>query len=251
MSTTWDAEQYEGRHSYVWQLGAGVVELLAPRPGERILDVGCGTGQLTSEIAKLGAQVVGLDSSTNMIGQARQNYPGLTFVLADATSFRFDEPFDAVFSNAALHWVKDADAAAESIRQSLRPGGRFTAEFGGKGNTRTIMAALRTVLGAESDQRCPWYYPSIAEYSSLLERHGLEVRHAQLFERPTPVEGENGMRDWLQMFCGSYLKELTGERMREAVQEIVDVLRPKLYRDGIWTLDYRRLRVVAVKAMSS
>ena len=251
MSTTWDAERYEGGHSYVWRLGAGVVELLAPRAGERILDVGCGTGQLTAEIAKSGARVVGLDSSINMVGQARQNYPGLTFALGDATGFHFDEPFDAVFSNAALHWVKNAGAAAESIAQALHSGGRFVAEFGGKRNTQTVIAALRDVLGPEADQRCPWYYPSIAEYSYLLEQYGLETRHAQLFDRPTPVEGANGMQDWLRMFCGSYFQGMTAGEQEESIREIAARLRPKLYRENIWTVDYRRLRVVAIKSTSS
>ncbi len=247
MSTSWDAEQYEGKHSFVWRLGAGVVELLAPRPGERILDVGCGTGQLTAEIAKQGAQVVGLDSSATMIGQARQNYPGLTFALCDATHFHFEEPFDAVFSNAALHWVKQADAAAESIARALKSGGRFVAEFGGNGNTGSILSALRIALGPESDARCPWYYPSISEYASVLERHGLEVCHAELFDRPTPLEGENGMEDWLRMFGDSFFK---GMPVNEAVakrREVVGLLRSKLYRDGVWTVDYRRLRVLALK----
>lgn len=251
MSNAWDAEQYEGRHSYVWQLGAGVLELLAPRAGERILDVGCGTGQLTAEIAKQGADVVGLDSSVNMIGQARQNFPELTFVLGNAANFCFEGPFDAIFSNAALHWVKDARGAADSIGRALRPGGRFVAEFGGKGNTRTILAALRKVLGAGADERCPWYCPSIAEYASLLERHGLEVRHAELFDRPTPLEGENGLQNWLEMFCGSYFRDMTADSLKETQNELVAMLRPELYRAGIWTIDYRRLRLVAIKATSS
>jgi len=246
-SCAWDAERYEGKHSYVWQFGAGLMDVLAPREGERILDVGCGTGQLTAEIASRGAQVVGLDSSTNMLGQARQNYPGQEFVLADATSFRFPEPFDAVFSNAALHWVKDAEAAVESAALALRPGGRFVAEFGGKGNIASIMSALSAVFGAEADHRCPWFFPSIGEYAALLERHRLEVPEARLFDRPTPVENEDGMENWLQMFCGRYFEGLSPERTQEKIREIVAILRPELYRDGIWTVDYRRLRVVAVK----
>lgn len=245
MSTSWDAEQYEGKHSFVWRLGAGVIELLAPRPGERILDLGCGTGQLTAEIAKQGAQVVGLDNSTNMIGQARQNYPGIAFVLADAAGFRLEEPFDAVFSNAALHWVRNADAAAESIALALKPGGRFVAEFGGYGNTRSILHALRTALGPKADARCPWYYPSIAEYSSLLERHGLEVRQAELFDRLTPLEGENGMEEWLRMFCGAYFQDLPAAEASAMRREVVELLRPERYLDGIWTVDYRRLRIAA------
>jgi SAM-dependent methyltransferase len=246
-SCAWDAERYEGKHSYVWQFGAGLVDVLAPREGEHILDIGCGTGQLTAEIAGRGAHVVGLDSSTNMLGQARQNYPGQSFVLADATNFRFPEPFDAVFSNAALHWVRDAEAAVECIARALRPSGRFVAEFGGKGNIASIMSALSAVFGVEADQRCPWFYPSIGEYAPLLERHRLEVREARLFDRPTPVEGEDGMENWLQMFCGRYFEGLTAERTQEKIREITAILRPGCYHDGNWTVDYRRLRVVAVK----
>lgn len=222
------------------------MDLLAPAAGERILDLGCGTGQLTAEIAKRGALVTGLDNSADMLVQARSNYPNLTFVAGDATGFRLTERFDAVFSNAALHWVKNADAAAQSIALALRPGGRFVAEFGGKGNIARVMAALRAVFGAEAGRRCPWYYPGIAEYASVLERYGLEVRQAALFDRPTPVEGENGMEDWLQMFCGSYFQHLPAEAAQERRREIVERLRPQCYRDGIWTVDYRRLRVVAV-----
>jgi trans-aconitate methyltransferase len=223
-----------------------LLELLGPGKGERILDLGCGTGQLTADIAATAAQVVGLDSSPEMLGQARQNYPHLKFVLADATSFRFDEPFDAVFSNAALHWVKNAEAAVECIAAALRPGGRFVAEFGGKGNIASIMGALDAVFGAAVEERCPWWFPGIGEYASLLERHGLEVGQASLFDRPTPIEGEHGMEDWIEMFCGSYLRDLSADRAKEKVREVAEYLRPKLYREGIWMLDYRRLRVVAV-----
>jgi len=243
--SAWDAERYEGKHSYVWQFGSSLVELLRPLEGERILDLGCGTGHLTAEIARSGADVTGLDNSPDMLGQARQNYPALKFVLADAASFRLPEVFDAVFSNAALHWVKNAEAVVKSIAGALRPGGRFVAEFGGKGNIATVMTALEAAFGEEADKLCPWHFAGIGEYASLLERHGLEVQQAILFDRPTPLEGENGMEDWLRMFCGSYLKNLPAGHAKDKIDEIVDRVRPQLYRDGVWTLDYRRLRVLA------
>ena len=247
----WNPAQYEGGHSYVWQFGGSLLELLPPREGERVLDLACGTGQLTAEIAARGARAVGLDSSPEMLGQARQNYPQLKFVLADATNFHFEEPFDAVFSNAALHWVKDAEASVKCIAAALRPGGRFVAEFGGKGNITAILAALHAVFGEAAEQRCPWTFRGIGEYAFLLEKHGLDVQQASLFDRPTPVEGERGLEDWLEMFCGSYFRHLDASEAKEKVHQVVEYLRPKLYRDGVWTLDYRRLRVVAVLAGGS
>lgn len=243
----WDAARYQEHHSFVWRYGAHLLELLDPRPGERILDLGCGTGQLTAEIARLGAHVIGLDKSPEMLADARKNFPALTFVEADAANFEFAEHFDAIFSNAVLHWVKDADSAVQSIARVLRPGGRFVAEFGGHGNIATIQAALRHVLGPRAGQLSPWYYPAIGEYAAVLERNGLEVRSASLFDRPTPLEGENGMEQWLRMFAQSYLRPLSGERAAAVINQLVTELRPVLYRDGVWTIDYRRIRIVAVR----
>jgi trans-aconitate methyltransferase len=246
-SGAWDAARYQDKHSFVWRYGADLLELLAAQPGERILDLGCGTGQLTAEIARSGARVTGLDYSADMLADARKNFPGLTFVSGDASAFDFSEPFDAVFSNAVLHWVKNADGAAASIARALRPGGRFVAEFGGKGNIATVQAALRAVLGPGADAQSPWYYPSIGEYSAVLERHGFEVRNASLFDRPTPLEGENGLDQWLRMFGQTYLGKLSPEQGDGLVRQLEELLRPALYSDGIWTVDYRRLRVVAIR----
>jgi trans-aconitate methyltransferase len=244
----WNAASYQDKHSFVWRYGADLLQLLDPQDGERILDVGCGTGQLTAEIARRGAHVTGLDSSPDMLVDARKNFPELTFVLGHAAQFEFPTPFDAVFSNAALHWVKDAAGAARSIAGALRPGGRFVAEFGGKGNIASVLRALRAVLGPDADQKSPWYYPSIGEYAAVLEQHGLEVRQASLFDRPTPLEGENGLDQWLRMFGSSYLRDQSSEQADAIIGQLVELLRPQLYRDGIWTVDYRRIRVVAVRA---
>ncbi len=245
--SAWDPQRYQGKHSYVWQFGATLLELLQPRAGERILDVGCGTGQLTADIARSGAEVIGLDNSAEMLAEARKNFPQIEFVIGDAASFRFPGQFDAVFSNAALHWVRDQAAAASAIARAVRPGGRFVAEFGGKGCIASIVSAMRDVFGAEADQRCPWTFPSVGEFAPLLERNGLEVRQAHLFDRATPVEGEHGIEDWLRMFCASYFRGLTLDEVRDALAQLAAHLRPALYRDAVWTLDYRRLRIVAVK----
>ncbi len=247
---SWNADQYSGKHAYVWQLGAALIDLLDPQPGEHILDLGCGTGQLTAQIADRGALVTGFDKSAAMLEQARRSYPHLKFVEGDAAAFHFDQPFDAVFSNATLHWVKDAEAAVVSIARALRPGGRFVAEFGGKGNNRAMLEALRHAI-PDADARNPWFYPSIGEYAPLLERDGLEVRQASLFDRPTPVERESAMEDWFRMFCGAFFEGLTPQQTNEAIQKMVAHLRPQRYRAGVWNLDYRRLRMLAVKVSPS
>ena len=147
MTASWDAKQYQQRHSYVFEYGQAVLDLLAAQPGERILDLGCGSGQLTAAIAGAGASVLGLDSSPEMLAEARVQYPDIEFRLGDAAEFTLESPMDAVFSNAVLHWVKNADGAAGSISRALKPGGRFVAEFGGHGNVQSILGALREVFG--------------------------------------------------------------------------------------------------------
>ncbi len=240
----WNPEHYQARHSYVWQYGEVLIDLLAPQPHESILDLGCGTGQLTARIAATGAAVTGIDRSPEMIAEAKHNFPDISFLVADATAFELDKPNDAVFSNAVLHWVKDAGAAAACIFRALKPGGRFVAELGGHGNTRAVLEAVREVAGPIE---LPWYYPSVGEYTAVLERQGFEVRLATLFDRPTRAEGEDGLQDWLVMFGGALFAGMTEDRQREARSAVADRLRPRMYRDGGWTIDYRRLRVVAIK----
>jgi len=246
----WDAELYEARHSFVWQYGKGLIELLNPQPGERILDIGCGTGQLSAQIAESGATVVGLDSSPAMIGQARQNYPNVQFVLESAVSMHYESEFDALFSNAALHWVLDAEAAATAMNRALRKSGRLVAELGGHGNIqtieRTIVATLTRYLG-DNVPASNNYFPSIPEYSAILERAGFEVRFAELYDRPTPLEGENGMENWIRQFKWFYFEVLPAEQRSKALAEVLEDLAPQLQKDNGWFADYRRLRLIAVK----
>jgi trans-aconitate 2-methyltransferase len=244
----WDSSLYDDRHSFVWRSGASLVELLNPQSGERILDLGCGTGHLTAKIADAGAVVTGMDSSPSMIAQARQNFPSLRFVLADARDFRFEEPFDAVFSNAALHWIHDAESVVKSIRAALRPGGRLVLEMGAKGNIQQIRHAIETALTeAGHTPKSPWFFPSAAEYCTLLEKQGFEIRMAQTFERwPKLEHPERGLQEWLEMFAGSYFEGIPSGERAAIFRTIEDRLRPSLYKDGAWWADYRRLRVEAV-----
>jgi trans-aconitate methyltransferase len=253
MSNAWNAKLYDGKHSFVWEKGKGVVEMLAPQPGERILDVGCGTGHLTAEIAASGVQIVGIDQSAEMIAQARERYPHLRFGVCDAREIPFTGEFDAVFSNAALHWIPEAEKVIRGIARALKPTGRFVAEMGGKGNIRRLVEAIAAACpaagidpGAATEM---WFYPSIAEYAGLLERHGLEVRQAALFDRPTRLEdGEKGLEAWLRMFRRVILDRLPAARQEVFLREVERQARPALFKDGVWELDYRRLRIAAWKS---
>ncbi|MEH1831382.1 MAG: methyltransferase domain-containing protein [Nostoc sp.] len=252
ISNNWNTALYEDKHAFVWKYGEDLLKLLNPQPGESILDLGCGTGQLTEKIAQAGAQVMGVDYASAMIEKARQNYPHIRFDVADARNFQVDKPLDAVFSNAVLHWVKQADSAIASIHQALKPGGRFVAEFGGKGNIEVIATALYSALKSigipEAQALNPWYYPSIGEYASLLEQQGFDVIHAMLFARPTPLaEGEAGMANWIQMFASSFLTGLSSEQQIQVIRVVEEYLKPTLYQQGTWIADYRRIRIVAIK----
>jgi len=240
----WDAQRYQTAHSYVFRHGEGLVEMLAPQPGERIVDLGCGSGQLTARIAETGAQVIGLDRSPEMIAQAQANFPALDFRVADAAAFTVDPPVEAVFSNAALHWVKDARAAIACVWQALKPGGRFVLEMGGHGNTGRLLDVVREVAGPVES---PWYFPTVGEYAALLEAQGFEIRFATLFDRPTEVDGENGLEDWLVMFGGALFAGFSEPRAQELRRAVADRMRDTNYHEGHWTLDYRRLRVQAEK----
>lgn len=252
VSNTWNATLYDEKINFVSQLGKGVVDLLSPEPGERILDLGCGTGDLTQKIAQEGATVLGIDLAESMIQAAKQKYPHLAFEVQDATRFRTAEPFDAVFSNAALHWIKQAPQVIETVRSVLRKGGRFVAELGGKGNVDIVIRGISAVLakrGISAAERNPWYFPSIGEYSTLLEQHGFRVTHAFHFDRPTPLpDGYEGLSHWLNMFTDSFFYDIPSEQKEELFQQIAKEIEEELYRDGTWYIDYKRLRIAAVKA---
>jgi trans-aconitate methyltransferase len=244
---TWNPSLYDDKHSFVWRQAASLVELLAPMPGERILDLGCGTGHLTAELVRRGATVIGIDHSLDMVAQARANYPSLTFQQADARDFAFDAPFDAVFSNAALHWVPEAERVIASVRRALKPGSRFVAEFGGKGNVLAIVTGLgRTFAELNLEPpSTPWFFPALGQYARLLEQGGLETVYAVLFDRPTPLEGATGLRHWVTMFGQEWLSQVPAELRGRFFDRLEELVAPALRKGDSWVSDYRRLRVVA------
>lgn len=247
----WDSALYDDKHSFVWKLAAGVLDLLKAQRNECILDVGCGTGHLTAKIASVGAVCTGIDLSADMIRKARERYPRLQFQVMDAREITFTESFDAVFSNAALHWIVEPERVVAGIARCLRPGGRFVAEFGGKGNTAQFLAAVSrawTHSGLAGDMPHPWFYPSLAEYAALLERHGFEVIHAELFDRPTHLDdGERGLRNWIEMFGDAFLRTVSGAQREQFVADVEREARRTLFSDSQWVMDYRRLRIAATR----
>jgi len=255
MSSDWNAGLYDSSHAFVWEFGRDLLALLDPQPGEYILDVGCGTGHLTAGIAQAGARVLGTDRSAAMISQARANFPQLDFEARDVCALTSQSEFDAVFSNAVLHWVRPPEVAAAAMARALKPGGRMVLEFGGHGNIRVLVdgayRALRRLGVADPERYNPWYYPGIAEYSAILERCGIEVTFAHLFDRPTPLQdGERGLEIWFQMFGSRFLEPLDASRHPEFLRLVAEYAAPFLLRDGNWTADYRRLRIAGRKVAS-
>ena len=242
---TWSADSYDTHARFVADLAGEVVDWLAPRAGERILDVGCGDGALSAQIAASGAQLVGVDASEDLLQAARQR--GLDVRHMDGQALTFSNEFDAVFSNAALHWMTEPDAVIDGVKRALKPGGRFVAEFGGHANVAAIVTALRaTAIRRGSDMALagPWFFPSATAYQARLERHGFTVERIGLFPRPTPLK--TGMKAWLGVFRKPFFAQY-GEAADEVLDEVVDLLSPVLRDEaGNWTADYVRLRVAAV-----
>jgi SAM-dependent methyltransferase len=243
----WNAGQYAANARFVTDLGMPVVELLAPGPGERILDLGCGDGPLTAKLAALGCEVVGVDGSPAMIAAAHAL--GLDARVMDGQALTFEGEFDAVFSNAALHWMPRAEAVIDGVRRALKPGGRFVGEFGGRGNVARIAAALNAArIRRALPMLSPWFNPGPEEYRAMLEAGGFRVATMLHFPRPTPLPGE--LRDWLDTFAGAFIAGLAPAEAAALKDEAVAALRPALHdAGGTWHVDYVRLRFAAYRTV--
>lgn len=251
-SQVWHAQHYDQKLNFVSKYGSDLLSLLQAKPHEHILDLGCGSGHLTAQIANTTPNVTGLDYSANMIEQAKSNYKQLNFIVANGENFLLEHQVDAVFSNAALHWMKNKANVIRSVKKALKPGGRFVAEFGGKNNVRFVINAIEDVLqnlyNIDAKVLNPWYFPSITEYATALEQEGFYVQYAEHYNRLTPMEdGEIGLYHWLDGFASPFFAELNKEKKEQAYKAIAKKLEGELYINGTWYIDYKRLRVVAYK----
>ena len=242
---------YDTAFGYVSAHGAPLSDLLDPRPEERIIDLGCGTGVMTVEIASRGAEVLGIDGSVEMVNTARSEYPNLSFAVGDAHDFSTGDQYDAVVSNSALHWMtRDPSAVISRVREALRPGGRFVAEMGGAGNCADLITAVQTawrVFGL-SEPELPWYFPTPGQYAARLEEAGFTVRLMEFFDRPTRLtECPDGAADWVRLYAPELIAEVPPEVAGPVLDKVNELAAPALRRESGWMADYVRLRFAAVR----
>ncbi len=248
MSNTnkWNADKYNKHADFVSNLASPVIDLLELSKDENILDLGCGDGTLAVEMQKMGANVTAVDLSESMVAKTEEK--GIKSFVMSATELTFENEFDAVFSNAVLHWVKDSDKAIKKISKSLKSNGRFIAEFGGYGNIKYLTDAMQKVFDNHKEFGSfnnPWYFPKDTDYKQLLEKNGFNVKYIELIPRPTKIDD---ISNWLDIFANGIVSHLTNEQQNQFKQEVRAILKPKIYSDEDgWVADYVRLRLKAYK----
>jgi trans-aconitate methyltransferase len=250
----WNAHLYDVSLKYISDYGKELVALLNPKKDELIVDLGCGTGSITNEIAVSGAKLIGVDSSPSMIQRAKEKFPKIEFIEANATDFQISQKADAVFSNAALHWIvaEQQEIAIQNIRDNLKVGGRLVAEVGGKGNIQKIISSIDETVSAAGFDKVSFEdvfcFPSIGEYATLLEKNGYKVEMCHLFDRPTAIlNGINGFKDWVSVFGISFFQNVPSDKQSEIIDKAIKLMMNKLEKDDRYFADYVRLRVIARK----
>ena len=251
MNITWDAKGYTSGFAFVHQYGEGVLDLIDAAPGSHVVDLGCGNGALSEKLIARGYRVTAIDASGDMLAQARALHPDIPFVQADATDFTLPEPADAIFSNAVFHWI-DRDRQpllAAAIARNLKPGGQLVCEFGGFGCAERVHSALERAFAARGlTYPRVFYFPTIAQHAPVLEAAGLRVTYAVLFDRPTPQQGPDGLRAWIDMFVRAPFAGMDAALREAIIADAMEQTRGELLRpDGTWIVDYVRIRLRAVK----
>jgi len=252
MKSNWNPDLYDDKHDFVFKFGEEIVKLLNPQKDETILDIGCGTGDLTKKISEQCGKVIGIDNSNEMIQTAQKKYPEIKFIHTDAKDYRPDNKFDAIFSNAVLHWIPQADILIQNANQHLKIGGRYVVEFGGKGCNNSIINTLKEQLDKVGldypNIESMLYYPSISQYSAILENNGFEVNLALLFDRPTELKGGiNGLHDFIEMFLNWLFKNVSDSDRFAIIDKTFNILKPQIFNGTSWIADYRRIRIGAHK----
>ena len=248
----WDTKLYNEKYSFVYDYGKSLIKLLDPKKNDRILDLGCGSGQLTFKINELSKETIGIDKSVEMIADAKLRYEKVDFQVCDAENFRFKNKFDSIFSNATLHWIKNYKNVIKCMYDNLKFNGKIVLEFGGKNNVKTIINQLRKSLKKRGYLKQSnielWYFPSVEEYSKELESFGFKVVLAESFDRKTElVNQQNGIKDWISMFANSFFTDVNLTHIEEIKSEVQENIKAKCFINGKWFADYKRIRFVAIK----
>ena len=250
MNITWSANDYKERFSFVPQYGEDVMNLLTAKEGSHVVDLGCGNGTLSKKLSERGYKVTGVDASEDMVALARKEYPELEFIVSDAVTFDLQDKADAIFSNAVLHWI-DADKQeklVENISANIKTGGELVCEFGGYGCAEAVHSTLEKCF-AKRGLKYPrtFYFPTIGEYAPILEKYGLRVEYAILFDRPTVQQAEDGLTDWINMFVKKPFENMQPDVKESILKEANELLEDTLHQDGKWIIDYVRIRIRARK----
>jgi len=251
MNIIWDTDDYTKNFDFVYKYGEDIIKLIDAEKGSFVVDLGCGNGALSEKILKKGYRVLGIDASENMIKKAKKFYPSMDFKIDDALSFNLSEKADVIFSNAMIHWIdeENQEVFIKNLSNQMRLGGQFICEFGGKDCAETIHFALENNF-AKRGFCYPrtFYFPTIGEYAPILEKFGLRVEYASLFQRPTEQKGEYGLENWINMFLKKPFEDMERDVRNDIIRNTVSELKSsKLYVENKWFIDYVRIRIKAKK----
>lgn len=243
----WNANLYDHNYDFVAEYGKGLLDFVPEDKTQRILDLGCGTGVLTAELAQLGDYVLGIDGSAEMLQKAKQTYPGLDFEVMNALEMPYLQQWDLVFSNAVFHWITDHDLLIQKIKSALKPSGKLICEFGAYGNVSIIEEEIKAAFAKIGLEYCSKFnFPTVEAFGSLLEKYGFIIEKIYDYDRPTALkDGEKGLYHWTKQFFDTDLGKLSEKEQEIVLENMMDGLREKLWNGSVWTADYRRLRVIA------